>query len=263
MGLGEDLRRRILNPEFNLIRFTQCACYWAIDSVNEAFQYLESLDRRREEDKTPTSSSPPEQIAGHTMFFKGGTETRLGRCFAKDGGIRIGALHSPAPSDFHCQNSTYLYLMKHHDVAELYARYAEERVPVSKAVVLHIAIPNQLLSKARKVSGDDWRGLVWNSRNTKLRLKLFPQLPPRLRLYEEADILVGSICGDATHKIIEMTDKTELSVLNRGSSLEAEAASQLVIQSKEVQMEIKRQCKDYIWAVPCTAQQSPCGKDDA
>ena len=289
MGICEDLRQRILNPEFNTIRLTQCACYWAIDSVNEAFYYLKSLSKRMEKKRSQhisrvqspddtarpqraiqpggqrhsdasnqpipvvTSVNAPLQVAGRTMFYKGGAEARLEQCKAHDGTIRIGALHSQAPTDFHPEKSTYLYLTKHHDVAVLYARYVEERVPPSKAAVLHIAIPSPLVSTPREIFDEDWRELIWNSRNTELHITTLKQLPQRLRHYEEADILVGYICGDSTHKIARMTDKSELSAMNRTSH---SRASQFVVQSISIQMEIARQCAGFVWLVPYSTSGS-------
>lgn len=55
MGLSADLGGRILDPTYDKIRLTECACYWALDTVDEAFHFLKSLDERVAKKRGTTS----------------------------------------------------------------------------------------------------------------------------------------------------------------------------------------------------------------
>ena len=190
---------------------------------------------------------PPERVENRIMLFKGGLEARLEGCFRDDRTVMFGPLQSRSPTDFHPANSTYLYLTKYHDAALMYANYAVRRTPEAKTAVLHIAVPNDLISDSREIFGSDWRDLVWSSRNETVAEENYRQLPVALRHYEEAPILIGTICKNPTEKITLMSDKSELEELRRPASSKA---SQFVVQSTTRQREIANACKGFVWIVP-------------
>lgn len=190
---------------------------------------------------------PPERVENRIMLFKGGLEARLERCFRDDRTVMFGPLQSKPPTDFHPANSTYLYLTKYHDAALMYANYAVRRTPEAKTAVLHVAVPNELLSDSREIFGNDWRDLVWSSRNETVAEENLRELPVSLRHYEESPILIGTICKNPTEKITLMSDKSQLEELRRRASSKA---SQYVIQSIPRQREIASACKGFVWIVP-------------
>lgn len=57
MGLSADLRRRILNPAFDQIRLLQSAREWALDSINLAMDFLQSLEGRLQRKRAQMSRS--------------------------------------------------------------------------------------------------------------------------------------------------------------------------------------------------------------
>lgn len=73
MGLNTELRQRILDPEFTALRLTESACFWAQDTIKEAFEYLTKLSERIEKKKSgqtsrvnsPDSVNPPQPALRH------------------------------------------------------------------------------------------------------------------------------------------------------------------------------------------------------
>ncbi|GKT88034.1 LOW QUALITY PROTEIN: hypothetical protein Ct61P_05884 [Colletotrichum tofieldiae] len=300
MGISEDMQRRIMNPEFNDIRRTRSAEEWALDNLEETFDFLAGLSRRIEklrkantidrvkspdENKKPTpairpgrhdrsgaSSSSvfllvvrnvlwhwqssftcdsfthsPKAIDGRTMMYKGGSEARIQDSISEAQGLRIGKLYSTAPTDFHPASNTLLYFTKHHDVALKYARYQAERLPPIKAAVLQVAIPNNLLSDAREIYGENWRDLVWNSRNKRLHADGI-ELPGHLRQFVDNDVLVSNLCTDTTDKIsLRLDNKSQLQIFKLPNGVKA---TQHVIQTVSRQKEIAKETVGFVWLVP-------------
>ncbi|GJC86873.1 hypothetical protein ColLi_09711 [Colletotrichum liriopes] len=290
MGISEDMQRRIMNPEFNDIRRTRSAEEWALDNLEETFDFLAGLSRRIEklrkantidrvkspdENKKPTpairpdrqersgassssgtgslpspatvSPHPPKAIGGRTMMYKGGSEARIQDSISEAQGLRIGKLYSTAPTDFHPASNTLLYFTKHHDVALKYARYQAERLPPIKAAVLQVAIPNNLLSDAREICGENWRDLVWNSRNKRLHADGI-ELPGHLRQFVDNDVLVSNLCTDTTDKIsLRLDNKSQLQIFKLPNGVKA---TQHVIQTVSRQKEIAKETVGFVWLVP-------------
>ncbi|KAF6785972.1 hypothetical protein CSOJ01_15491 [Colletotrichum sojae] len=285
MGLADHLRQAILDPEFETIRLTGCACSWALDTLALSFDFLQGLDdaigkKQRgsgidrvdspDESRKPrpaigpnrghhkpesssagsvpaidVSSEPPsEQIEGRTMFFKGGAQYRFEQAVQPDGSLGVRKLQSQSPTDFHPTEGTYMYLTKHREVAQLYARYAQQRFPPSDGAVFQIAIPNHLVSDAHEIYGNDWRDLIWNSRNSHVTDSNFLRLPSQLKHYESYDVLVSNLCTDSTHKITRMTDKSELSVFKLSNGAKA---SQHAFQTISRQQDIASQSTGFFW----------------
>lgn len=191
------------------------------------------------------STQPPlERVEGRTMFFKGGSQYRFEQAVQLDGSLGIRGLQSQNPTDFHPTEATYMYLTKHREVAHRYARYAEERFPSSKGAVLQIAIPNHLVSDAQEIYGDDWRDLIWNSRNSRVTDSNFLRLPSQLKHYENYDVLVSNLCTDSSHKIARMADNSELSIFKLANGAKA---SQHAFQTISRQQDVARQCTGFFW----------------
>lgn len=279
MGMSQEFCDRVMNPDFDLVRLTECACYWALDTIDEAFHYLSVLDqriqetqhsrdisrvgtqdasvlpRRRQANPPPqrgppargpaplaniaSEMAPPLQVERRTMFFKGGTLSRLRSCIAKDGTtVDLRALWSRAPTDFHPLNGFYLYLTKHNEMARQYALFAGARNPSSMSGVLEVAIPERLVAVPREIWGNDWSDLVWLSR----KVQLLP-LPANMDKYVDSAILVGPVCGNGTHTISRMSDKSQLSMMRLPNGSKG---SQWVIQSIERVMEISKECAGFL-----------------
>lgn len=283
MGVNDRLRAAILNPEFDSVRLTESASYWVKDTIKEAYVFVDTLTRRMEARRavqlsrtnTPDesiqprraiqqrpnitssrgasqpisavgeSATPPSAIDGRTMYFKGGAEARLLQSIHDDGSVHLNALFSTPPTDFHPTKHTYVYFTKNKDVAEKYAGYCEERIPPVKAAVLCIAMPSAL-PNTTEIYGDDWRKLMWFSRNERVSTAAEWELPTSLRRYEEAGILIGNVCGDATKKIERMSDMSELTEMRRPTAGSSKAM-QLVIQKKNVREAIGEQCRGFAW----------------
>ncbi|GKT53540.1 hypothetical protein ColTof4_05716 [Colletotrichum tofieldiae] len=193
------------------------------------------------------SSTPTKAIDGRTMMYKGGSEARIQDSISEAQGLRIGKLYSTAPTDFHPASNTLLYFTKHHDVALKCARYQAERLPPIKAAVLQVAIPNNLLSDAREIYGENWRDLVWNSRNKRLHADGI-ELPGHLRQFVDNDVLVSNLCTDTTDKIsLRLDNKSQLQIFKLPNGVKA---TQHVIQTVSRQKEIAKETVGFVWLVP-------------
>ncbi|KAK2741952.1 hypothetical protein CKAH01_01379 [Colletotrichum kahawae] len=203
---------------------------------------------------TPTVfvDTAPTEVDGRSIFMKGGSETRFSRAVKADGSLSVFHLQSEAPTDFHPKEPTYIYLTKDREVAELYARYVEERCEGVKGVILQIAIPNDLVSDAREIFGNDWQELIWNSRNTSIFEDTLRILSPSIRHYESYDVLVSNLCTTSTHRIARMTSQSEIEAFRLSNGTKA---SQHVIQTQTRQLEIARQSTGFIWIIPYRASQ--------
>lgn len=49
LGVTDKLRQAIMDPKFEHVRLTKCACYWAADSVKEAYFFLLFLDLNKKQ----------------------------------------------------------------------------------------------------------------------------------------------------------------------------------------------------------------------
>ncbi|KAK2031306.1 hypothetical protein LX32DRAFT_637298 [Colletotrichum zoysiae] len=317
MGISSEMRTRIMDPEFKDIRCTRSASEWALDNLEEAFDFLAGLSRKIEKlrkantidrvkspdgNKKPTpairpgrhersdassssgsfppgrqkrsgvSSSndtgsllppatvlhnPPKAVDGRTMMYKGGSEARLQDSITEAQGLRIGRLYSTAPTDFHPVSNTLLYFTKHYDVALKYARYQAQRIPPTKAAVLHVAIPNNLLDDAREIYGDNWRDLVWTSRNKRLHAHGI-EIPTHLQQFVNSDVLVSNLSADPIKKVSErLQDKSELRIFKLPNGAKA---TQHVIQTVSRQKEIAKETVGFVWLVPYI--QPGCVRDE-
>lgn len=265
MGVNDRLREAIMDPRFKDIRCTESASFWVKNTIDEGYDFLAYLEKRMEALRTrrllgtntpddliqplsvvDDSGTPPSTIEGRTMYFKGGTEAQLLQSVHNDGSVDLNALaSSTAPTDFHPTKRNCVYLFKDKVVAEKYAGYIGERVPSAKAAVLCIALPSALPNMT-EIHGGDWRKLVWACRNRRAFADARYDLPFRLRRYEEAGILLGSVCGDATSKIQRMSDMSELTEMRRPGD-GASKAVQLVIQRVDARKAIEKQCCGFAW----------------
>ncbi|KAK1980812.1 hypothetical protein LZ30DRAFT_689665 [Colletotrichum cereale] len=112
--------------------------------------------------------------------------------------------------------------------------------------------PKSLANDARKIYGDNWRDLVWNSKNKRLHLDFY-EVPNHLRQFVSSDVLVGNICADPTEKkSTRLEDKSQLTIarLPNGSK-----ATQHVIQKISRQKEIVKETIGFVWLVPYSPNQ--------
>jgi hypothetical protein len=286
-GMKETTRQRILDPEFEYIRLTASAKFWAMDTLNLSWEFLDGLDARVQrfrEEKDLRSPSPdpntkpsralrqpkaltsrlhnsdrrlrlatevetPSHVPERCIYYKGGGWTRIISIFNSDGSLNLEDILSQPPSDFH-PNSLDLYLTKQREVAEHFASYAGRRVPPQTPTTMTVALPWSFIAQAREVFGEDWKKLIWNSRNKTARTRNRGILPRELAEYERAEVIVGMTCNQSSEQIARMTTPEELKILRTPSGGKA---SQLALRGVEMLDRFEMECRGFVWVAPVVA----------
>ncbi|KAI3395420.1 hypothetical protein diail_1349 [Diaporthe ilicicola] len=285
LGLSTDLINRIMNPEFDDIRATGTPLFWATDSVEEAYSYLSHLIKKTEKvlkadpdriNSPAPNASPkkamkvaanlgrepldvlweaakkPENIEGRTIFYKGGPKWSLENAFGGEHGIDITWLLSAPPTDFH-PSAGYIYTTKQKEVALRYCRFQAERVPAVEPGLLAMALPTSTLPDPLQVFGDDWYDLVWSSRRKRVLQQNMYRLPDHLKSYEEADVLMGDICGTSPDNIQKLDNKRELPRITVRVGSRDVRASQHVFTSQnafDYLITELRAAPEFLWQEP-------------
>ncbi|KAK3346951.1 hypothetical protein B0T25DRAFT_634264 [Lasiosphaeria hispida] len=278
MGADQRLCDAILNSAFDDVRKTRSASYWVLDTLNIGSEFLEGLDKRirkKQEEmrhlatpspsiqprpaisnrpgllgtyrepsvlRTATISAIPSAIEGRTMLFKGGAMTRLLSAFQNDGSIVVRPLQSASPTDFHRDSNYLVYLTKHLDVAEKYARFVQSRVPPEEGVILQFAVPSELLEDHRQIFGSEWRDLVFWSRGDSGS----ETVPAHLTRFAEAPILIGYIYGMSNEGIGRLSNPSDLTGQYM-KTRDGGNASQHVFQTQAIRTQLVEQCRGWVW----------------
>ncbi|KAL5455315.1 hypothetical protein PMIN06_004548 [Paraphaeosphaeria minitans] len=287
-GLKDATRRRIMDTRFEHLRKSQSAAFWALDTLDLSWEFLDGLDRRLQKSKDaselrsispdasakpsravkPGSSSlntglhsgssslktaveeeTPKQVEGRTLVYKGGAYTRLISIFNADGSLNLTKIVSTPPCDFHPIRLD-LYFTKQWDVAVEYAGFAHTRVPSQEPTVLTAAIPSEYTSSSVEVFGHDWRKLVWLSRNRSAFLQNGGALPGELSAYTEADVLIGLTCRTGGEQIERMTSAEELTVLK---TQKGDKVTQVALNGARMIPRFLEECRGYVWVASMRA----------
>ncbi len=178
------------------------------------------------------------------MLFKGVAMAKLVSVFNDDGSLNLARLWSVSPTDFHREKSTLLYFTKHVEVAEMYANYAMRRVPPEEGVVLHFAVPLELLEEHREIFGPEWQQLVFWSRGP-ASLDNFT-VPPHLTQFTDAPVLIGCIYGLPNDRVARLERPSDLTGQYM-KTRDGGNASQHVFQTAAVQRQLQDQCRGWVW----------------
>lgn len=280
-GLHPTTRGRILDVRFKNIRLTQSASYWALDTLNLSWEFLEGLDQRIQKTKEQAvlrSTSPdistapsramkqsvsplfsalhegtplklavetevPTAVEGRVLVYKGGSYTRLISIFRPDGSLNLAQIVSTPPCEFHPTRRD-LYFTKQYDVALQYAEYVHTRVPPQEPAVLTAALPNEYTASSIEIFGPDWKKLVWLSRNNNALYEYDGILPQELDVYTEAEVLIGLTCGQGSDQINRMKSADELTVLNTKAGVKA---TQIMLNGSKMVGRFRVDCQGYVW----------------
>jgi hypothetical protein len=140
---------------------------------------------------------------GRTVLFKGIDLARIHNLFGDDGRLKnIESLLSAPPSDFSATRSLF-YFTADYNVAEYYAAYAKRRTVCESIVMVMLSIPKQIIDDLEE---PDLQRLYWDPRWKQLvwRSKLAKSLPPPLRKYRNALLIIGHISKGAKDKFEAM-----------------------------------------------------------
>jgi hypothetical protein len=105
--------------------------------------------------------------------------------------LHMNAISSCPNGDINPTSLAY-YFTEKRETAELYRLYAKDRCPYGETWTTSIQISDSFLNELRKEQlwfpQQDFKEFIWHSR-------CGSAIPQRLRWYQDADLLVGHICG--------------------------------------------------------------------
>lgn len=225
LGLGEEMQRNIMHPEFNDIRATRPLKAWAsyfvetnwlilCDMNNTLENHLEDLVSRRISslrgggggDGPHVSTELEWKIAGHTTLYRATTAQRLKAVYKDDGTIHLQkTMEDIVAGDFSWTDKGY-YWTPQKWVAERYAMYCSQNCKVpGNVVIIRMVCPSyEVDGKAWRLEyGDDWRKLLWYSRNR----ETYPEEIQKQR----KSVIIGPLCVNHTKEITKMKTWMEIS----------------------------------------------------
>ncbi|KAL3305948.1 hypothetical protein RB213_004340 [Colletotrichum asianum] len=206
-GINSDTQDAIMDPEFKHLRLVQSARFWAKDTVEMRYAWLQRCAKQSttipslqsstaEKDGQAPGNIPHDANRGPPYKLKLYKAADLGRAhqlFDKNGAFDcIADPRSPAPSDFSGHSSAF-YFSPDIEVAQLEGAYAKRRASRSSIALIQITIPVDEISKLpdeEVLSGLHWtdllwKQLVWSSRRGEI-------LSGDLREYRGVTIIVGT-----------------------------------------------------------------------
>ncbi|CAI7608310.1 unnamed protein product [Penicillium glandicola] len=155
------------------------------------------------------SLSHATNVPGYTTLYKGIDQALVDGLFDVHTKVQFGYLICRLPSDFSGREAD-IYLAVDREVAEYYAFYVNRRSVCSAAVIIHITIPNSVIDS---LSPPDVQTIYWPSAEWKslvFHCRRSTRLPPELRKYQLAKILIGTICGKPTSIFANMRSPDEI-----------------------------------------------------
>ncbi|KAL5461914.1 hypothetical protein PMIN06_001992 [Paraphaeosphaeria minitans] len=230
IGISDDLRIRILNPQFSDIRCTQPLRVWLEEFITSNVLTMRLMDENLK-DKLEHLRKPQSMLRegagaeeerskfkiarlGYDTLYRATTTERLKNVFLETGVTLENCMQhvafSQPPNDFGWAGyGTMFYFTKQDFVAQWYAEYAANCIQNKHdVVVLRICSKQQTTQPFNKTwkleYGDDWRRLVWHSRNSK-------PFPKQLKeKFSNCDVITGPISINATSTNRRMKDWTEV-----------------------------------------------------
>ncbi len=141
---------------------------------------------------------------GKIVLFKGIDQGRIVGLFDDSGALsKIQKLLSLPPSDFSGSRPLF-YFTPDYRVAEYYAAYAKRRSECESVVMVCLSIPQQAIDDLTEPSiqhlywpSPHFKELVWRSKTQN-------SLPPHLRQYRDALIIIGNITRGANRMYEQM-----------------------------------------------------------
>ncbi|KAK1818936.1 hypothetical protein LTR12_006624 [Friedmanniomyces endolithicus] len=206
----------------------------------------------------PSSSSGPSQQSqpivevsvavpataprNHTMIYKGGATSRLRKMWPREESNKIDLtkLHSTLPTDYSPNNAFMLYFAKNKPLAHHYAKYAQGTLNPVPASILHIAIPEDLLTSPVEVFGKNFQDLVFESRSGRKDENI---LSGHLQRFTKATLLVGSVSWQSNNVIARMKDSGDVKAMKLGT----ESPSQYAFVGEAKTAELNGKCRGMVW----------------
>ncbi|OBT74690.1 hypothetical protein VF21_06964 [Pseudogymnoascus sp. 05NY08] len=202
-GIDTATQDAIMDPNFTHLRRSKSCLYWAKETIEMRYRGLSEAQHSTYNPQQPSTSETKFgncaslNTPGHTTLFKAVDRARITNLLDQSGKLsRPETLLSTAPLDFSGSRSLY-YFTPDHNLARRQAAYAKRRAPRKFIVIISFLIPNTAIENLspldlQRVSwpSNDWKELLWHSRNQKL-------LPPHLRKYRDATLVIGTMAYGA------------------------------------------------------------------
>lgn len=195
LGINDKLRKAILLPEFEDLRYAVSCKYWVLDAIETTYETLETMDEkmRLEADRlrraksragngktdpgtptpiTATSSAAPSAIDNHTMIWHAASRQKAENFYNQTTGqISLRAILT-VPGDF-SGTSRVAYWTPQKETADSYAQWSKHKMPASEIAFIQVAVPESFTDRLateylwcgdRQKPTDVWKKLIWHSR---------------------------------------------------------------------------------------------------
>ena len=259
LGLAEDVVAAIMDPRYDEVRELGDPFYWAKDTIATNHNFLLELTRRirarkdyftdllraRDGEARPAPLDPePKAEPGTCMYYIPLAAHAVGKLFDVFNNAHPGFVSSG--SELHPSAQHYIHLLKERSVAEGMARYTAARCRAKEAVVLHVPVPESVVALARDhaMSWEDWRRLVWLSKNKGARKESGGKLPPKLQRHADRPVVEVPLCGLSEERISALPSESDVEPLRLD---DGSGASQLVLQSHEARRLWYTYASNEIW----------------
>lgn len=245
LGLADDVVAAVMDPRYEAVRELADPFYWARDTIATNHDFLLELTRRihgrkeyftqllRERDGKAHPAPPdpePREVPGTSTYYIPLPAHAVGKLFDVLNGAHPGFVSSG--SELHPSAQHYIHLFKERSVADGMAKYTAARCRAKEAVVLHVPVPESVVALARDsaMSWEDWRRLVWLSKNRGARTECGGKLPPKLQKHADRPVVEVPLCGLSEERISAFESESDVEPLRLD---DGSGASQLVLQGHE------------------------------
>lgn len=261
LGLANDMIASILTPQYAQIRNLGEPLDWAIDSVSNNLSFLNSLGRRirhrarllerytrrKLRDTYRPTPIPRSQRGRRPVFLPFHThrlESAAGIVWLKQTCLLKVGDFVDQDCDFGGGEELRFYLDE--EVARAMAGFMACRMRSRDATLVYSFVPDKWFDAAASglastdIEGEDWEDFVFFSRVENRPAKWNTKTPRSLKPYEEADVLVGPVCGFSPEKIKSMPRRHGLQVLAHPKT--NNPAMQMVFKSQKARECFSDEC---------------------
>lgn len=272
LGLAQDVIDAIMDRRYDSIRELGDPFHWAKDTIATNHNFLLELNRTirarkehltavrniREERRTPTPIYPePANTKDAMIYYMPVPAHAIGKVFDALNAAHPGFISSA--SELHPTAQHHIQLLRDKSFAMDIASYTASRCRAKEAVILHVPIPTSIVKQAREnaMSWQEWRQLIWSSRNCRVRERSGCSLPKSLHRYAERTVVEVPVCGLSEERVTALPSEQDVKALRLE---DGSVARQLVLQGHEARKLLYTYASHEIraeWVTDVASQMSP------
>ena len=245
LGFDQKTADAIIDRGYDMIRYTESARYWLLDTLGLRWRALEEIQEesrlrlrmRQEKNKkrggiyhtlnlrggAEEPSVNPDHVPGSTILWHGSDLRWLQYVIDPvTGKYNFDGMQSTWPNDFRGiegKGAVY-YFSPQKAVGEVYANYAKRRSQSSAVRNVRMEVPNSILEKYKPIvvqheNSDMWKKVVWECRRRR-------RIPKPYSYLNSAELLIGPICHSKHSAIVNLESWEDISEAKHMLTVEEE-----------------------------------------